>query len=59
LTRGYRLEVDGWFCNVPRKNVQGNGDSPRRDFDELVRLLIVPVGNVVELDAVELVLKGS
>jgi hypothetical protein len=53
-----RLEVDGWPGDIPRKNVRGNGDSPRHDFGELVRLLIVPTGHVVELYAVELVLEG-
>jgi hypothetical protein len=36
----------------------GNGDSLRRNFGQLVRLLIVPTGHVVKLYAVELVLKG-
>jgi hypothetical protein len=36
-----------------------NGDSPRRDFGEFVCLLVVPTGDVVELDVVELVLEGS
>jgi hypothetical protein len=37
----------------------GDGDSPRRDFGELVRLLVVPAGYVVKLEAIELVLEGS
>jgi hypothetical protein len=41
------------------KTFWGNSDSPRRDFGELVRLLVVPVGHVIELYAIELVLKGS
>jgi hypothetical protein len=53
------LEVDGRLGNVPRENVRGDGDPPRRDLGELVRLLVVPVGHVVELNAIELVLEGS
>jgi hypothetical protein len=53
------LEVDGRLGDVPRENVRGNGDLPRRDLGEFARLLVVPAGHVVELDAVELVLEGS
>jgi hypothetical protein len=41
-----------------RENIQGNGDSPRHDLRELVRLLAVHAGFVIELDVVELVLEG-
>jgi hypothetical protein len=58
LARGVRVEVDGWPGDIPRKNVRGNSDSPRHDFGELVHFLIVPVGHVVKLYAVELVLEG-
>jgi hypothetical protein len=54
---GDLAEVDGGFGDVSRENIQGNGDSPRRDLRELIRLLVVLAGNVVELDAVEFVLK--
>jgi hypothetical protein len=37
----------------------GDGDPPGRYFGQLVRLLVVPAGYVVELDAVELVFEGS
>jgi hypothetical protein len=37
----------------------GDGDPPRHDLSELVRLLVIPTGHVVELDAIELVLDGS
>jgi hypothetical protein len=37
----------------------GDGDPPRRNLGQLVRLLVVPAGHVVEFDAVELVLEGS
>jgi hypothetical protein len=56
---GVSLGVDGRFCDIPRKDVRGNGDSPRRDLGEFIRLLVVLAGNVIELDAVELVLEGS
>jgi hypothetical protein len=36
----------------------GDSDPPRRDLGKLVRLLVVPAGHVVQLDAVELVLEG-
>jgi hypothetical protein len=32
---------------------------PRHDLVEFVRLLVVPAGNVIELDAVELIFEGS
>jgi hypothetical protein len=44
--------------DVPSEDVQGDGDPPRRDLGELVRLLVIPTGHMVELDAVELVLEG-
>jgi hypothetical protein len=59
LVRGCRFEVNGRFRNVPRKDVRGNGDSPRRYLGEFFHLLVVSAGNVIELDAVELVFKGS
>jgi hypothetical protein len=37
----------------------GDSDPPRRNLGKFVRLLVVPVGHVVQLDAVELVLEGS
>jgi hypothetical protein len=39
--RGVRLEGDGRLGDVPSENVQGDGDPPRRDLGELVRLLVV------------------
>jgi hypothetical protein len=59
LVRGCQLEVDGWFRDVPRKDVRGNDDSPRCDLGEFVHLLVAPARNVIELDSVELVLEGS
>jgi hypothetical protein len=58
LARGVRLKVDGRPGDIPRKNVWGNSDSPRHDFGELVRLLVVLAGYVVQLYAVELVLES-
>jgi hypothetical protein len=59
LIRGCWLEVDGRSGDIPRKNVWGNGDSPRRNFGELVCLLVVPAGHVIKLYAVERVYEGS
>jgi hypothetical protein len=56
---GVSLGVDGRFRDIPRKDVRGNGDSPQRDLGEFIHLLVVSAGNVIELDAVELVLEGS
>jgi hypothetical protein len=53
------LEVDRRLGGVPSEDVRGDGDPPRRDLGELVRLLVMPAGHVVELDAIELVLEGS
>jgi hypothetical protein len=53
-----RLKGDGRLGDVPSKDVRGDGDPPRRDLGEFVRLLVVPLGHVVELDAVKLVLEG-
>jgi hypothetical protein len=58
MARGVGVEVAGRLDDVSRKNVWGNGDSPRRDFGELVRFLVVPAWHVVELYAVELILEG-
>jgi hypothetical protein len=55
---GAWLEVDGRLGNVPRENVHGNGNLPRRNFGEFVCLLIVPARHVVEFYAVELVFEG-
>jgi hypothetical protein len=59
MARGVRLEVDGRLGDVPRKNVRGSSYSPRCDFGELVRFLVVPAGHMVELYAVELVFEGT
>jgi hypothetical protein len=46
------------LSDVPSKDVRGDGDPPQCDLGELVRLLVIPVGHVIELDAVKLVLEG-
>jgi predicted histidine transporter YuiF (NhaC family) len=53
------LEVDGRLGDVPGEDIWWDGDPPRRDLGELVCLLVLPAGHVVELDAIELVLEGS
>jgi hypothetical protein len=52
------LEVDGRLGDVPSEDIRGDGDPPRRDLGKLIRLLVIPAGHVVELDAIELVLEG-
>jgi hypothetical protein len=42
--RGVRLEVDGRLGDVPSEDVWGDGDLPRRDLGELVRLLVILAG---------------
>jgi hypothetical protein len=54
-----RLEDDRGLGNIAGKNVRGDGDPPGRDLGQLVRLLVVSAGHVVELDAVKLVFEGS
>jgi hypothetical protein len=44
--------------DISGEDVRGDSDPPRRDLDEFVRLLIVPAGHVIELDAAELVLES-
>jgi hypothetical protein len=59
VARGVRLEDDGGLGDIVGKNVRGDGNPPGRDLGQLIRLLVVPAGHVIELDAVELVLEGS
>jgi hypothetical protein len=54
-----RLEDDRGLSDVAGENVRGDGDPPGRDLGQLVRLLVVPAGHVVELNAVKLVFEGS
>jgi hypothetical protein len=55
---GLRSRLMDGLATSRTKNVRGNGDSPQRDFGELVRLLVVPAGHVVKLYAIELFLKS-
>ena len=59
MARGVGLEDARGLSDVARENIRGDGDPPGRNLGQLVRLLVVPAGHVVELDAVELVLEGS
>jgi hypothetical protein len=54
-----RLEGDRGLSNIAGENVRGDGDPPGRDLGQLVRLLVVLAGHVIELDAVEFVFEGS
>jgi hypothetical protein len=54
-----RLEGDGGLGDISGENVRGDSDPPGRDLRELVRLLVVPAGHVVQLEAVGLVFEGS
>jgi hypothetical protein len=53
------LEDDRGLGNIAGKNVRGDGYPPGRNLGQLVRLLVIPAGHVVELDAVKLVFEGS
>jgi hypothetical protein len=44
--------------NIPRENVRWNCGSTRRNFREFIGSLIVSTRDVVELEAMELVLKA-
>jgi hypothetical protein len=54
-----RIEDDRGLGNIAGKNVRGDGYPPGRDLGQLVRLLVVPAGHVVEFDAVKPVFEGS
>jgi hypothetical protein len=43
---------------IPRENVRWNRGSTRHDFDEFIGSFIISTCNVVELEAMELVLKA-
>jgi hypothetical protein len=49
--------MDG-FATSRAKTFGGDGDSPRRDLGEFIHLLVVPAGNMIELNAVKLVFEG-
>jgi hypothetical protein len=52
-----RTKVDERFMKVPRENIRWNHGSIGHDFREFVGSLIVSPRDVVELEAVELVLR--
>jgi hypothetical protein len=54
-----RLEDDRGLSDIAGKNVRGDSDPPGRDLGQLVRLLVVPSGHVIELDALKFVFEGS
>jgi hypothetical protein len=54
-----RLEDDRGLSDIAGENVRGDGDPPGRDLGQLVRLLVVPAGRVIEFDAVKFVFEGS
>jgi hypothetical protein len=56
--RGVRLEGDRRLCDVPSEDVRGDGDPSRCNLGKFVRLLVVPAGHVIELNAIELVFEG-
>jgi hypothetical protein len=53
-----RPGVDGRLVKIPRENVRWNRGSVRCDFCEFIGSLIISACNVVELEAVEFVLKA-
>jgi hypothetical protein len=59
VARGVRLEDDGGLGDITGENVRWDGDPPGRDLGQLVRLLVVPAGHMIELGVVKLVLEGS
>jgi hypothetical protein len=59
MARGVRLEDDRGLSDIASENIRGDGDPPGRDLGQLVRLLVVLAGHVIELDAVKFVFEGS
>jgi hypothetical protein len=43
------LEYNGWFVDIPGKDVRGNYGSPQSYLHQFVNELVVPLCNVVEL----------
>jgi hypothetical protein len=52
------LDVDGRLVEISRENVQWSHSSTGCDFCEFIGSLIIPACDVVELEAVKLVLKA-
>jgi hypothetical protein len=58
LGLGRVVDLDRWLMQVSGEDVRGNRRSPRSYFRQLVRSLVVPSGDVVELQPVELVFQA-
>jgi hypothetical protein len=63
LGRGYLglgrvVDLDGGLMYVSGEDVRGNRCSPRGDLSQLVCSLLVPSGDVVELQPIELVFQA-
>ena len=58
LGLGRVVGLDGGLMQVSGEDVRGNRCSPRGYLSQLVRSLVVPSGDVVELEPVELVLQA-
>jgi hypothetical protein len=55
LGLGRVVGLDGWLMYVSREDIRGNRCPPRGYFSQLIRSLVVPSSDVVELEPVELV----
>jgi hypothetical protein len=59
LGLGRVVDLDGGLMYVSREDVKGNRCPPRGYFRQLIRRLVVPSSDVVELQPVELVFQAS
>jgi hypothetical protein len=55
---GRVVDFDGWLIYVPGEDIRGNHRSPRGYFSQLIRGLVVPSSNMVELQPIELVFQA-
>ena len=55
---GRLVEFEGWLMYVPAEDVRGNRRPPRGYFSQLIRSLIVPSSDMVELQPIELVFQA-
>jgi hypothetical protein len=55
---GCAIEFDGWLIYVPGEDVRGNRRPSRGYFSQLIRSLVVPSRNMVELQPVELIFQA-
>jgi hypothetical protein len=58
LGLGHVVDLDGGLMYVSGENVRGNRCPPRGYFSQLIRSLVVPSSDVVELKPVELVFQA-